>query len=422
MSSHGTWQRAVPVYDRPLFTKPVVGLLLLAATALGLSAVRVVTSLNPFSAMTDFYPWGIWKPFNTMVLTALGSGGLAVGLATWIFGKKHLHTVMRPALLTSFLFYSMGMALIAVDVGRPWNFWNIFAPWRWNLHSSLFEVLLCMTTYVVIFLIFENIPWLLERMRYRGGKKARERAERWMKPVRKVYPFMLAGAYLLPAMHQSSLGALMLLGSWKVHPLWQSQWLPGLYLIQAIGCGFGAVIIFVMVSCLAYRRPLDMKVLGDLGSMMSWTMLLYAVIRVADLAYLGRLGMAFAFDYYSWLFLAEMILVVVPALLLRARGLRETPRHLFSLTIVAVLGGMLYRFSPTTLSWNPGEIQTYFPSFLEILISLGWTSLALALYVLAVKAYAILPAPNSTWYDMVTYLKKNFPERRMDEHGNPTDD
>ena len=37
--------------------------------------------MSPVSGMNDAYGWGIWKTFNVMVMTALGSGAFAVGIA-----------------------------------------------------------------------------------------------------------------------------------------------------------------------------------------------------------------------------------------------------------------------------------------------------------------------------------------------------
>jgi len=42
---------------------------------------------------------GIWKTFNVMTLTALGSGPLALGIAAWVFNRQKLHVVMRTALV-----------------------------------------------------------------------------------------------------------------------------------------------------------------------------------------------------------------------------------------------------------------------------------------------------------------------------------
>jgi Ni/Fe-hydrogenase subunit HybB-like protein len=143
------------------------------------------------------------------------------------------------------------MFALGFDVGRPWNFYHVLLPWNWNLHSALLEVSVCMTAYVAIFLLYENLPSVLP--------------ERWFRRIKPLYPFMVAAAFLLPAMHQSSLGSLMVIAGTKVHPLWQTQMLPLFYLIQAIVCGFASLIIILMVACLVWRRPLDIPVLATLA-------------------------------------------------------------------------------------------------------------------------------------------------------------
>ena len=122
------WDRCVPVFNVPLLTKPFKLICALGALALGLVTYRELSGLGPASGMNDAYAWGIWKTFNIMVLTGLGSGGFSIGIAAWIFRRHRLHVVMRIALLTSFLAYASGLMLLGVDVGRPWNFYWVFTP------------------------------------------------------------------------------------------------------------------------------------------------------------------------------------------------------------------------------------------------------------------------------------------------------
>jgi len=175
------WGRAVPVFDVPLWTRPFQVVCALAALALGLVTYRELAGLGPASGMNDAYAWGIWKTFNTMTLTGLGSGGFAVGIAAWLFRRHNLHVVMRTALLTSFLAYLSGLMLLGVDVGRPWNFYWILTPWRWNVHSPLLEVALCMPVYAMVPLLLENVPPVLDwvytnRPQYRGSESVQRRS------------------------------------------------------------------------------------------------------------------------------------------------------------------------------------------------------------------------------------------------------
>jgi len=74
---------------------------------------------------------------------------------------------------------------------------------------------------------------------------------------------VIVGAYVLPLMHQSSLGGLLLLAGSKINPLWQTPFLPLLYLLAAGLCGLGFVIFLLLVCSLRYSRPLDLGVLGS---------------------------------------------------------------------------------------------------------------------------------------------------------------
>ena len=152
------WERNVPVYDVPIWTRPFIAMCGLGGLAVLFVTYRELAGLGPASGMNDAYAWGIWKTFNTMTLTGLGSGAFAIGMAAWLFKRRNLHVVMRTACLTSFLAYLSGLMLLGVDVGRPWNFYWVFTPWRWNLHSPLLEVAVCMPTYAMIPLLLENIP------------------------------------------------------------------------------------------------------------------------------------------------------------------------------------------------------------------------------------------------------------------------
>ncbi|MHC4849694.1 MAG: NrfD/PsrC family molybdoenzyme membrane anchor subunit, partial [Planctomycetota bacterium] len=118
------WQRGVPVWEAPIFTPTFLVLLLLVGVGTVLAAMRFTGGLGPFVGSTDEYAWGVWKTYNVMALTALGSGAMAIGIAAWVFHNKQLHSIMRTALVTSFLFYFTGLLGIASDVGRPWNFYH----------------------------------------------------------------------------------------------------------------------------------------------------------------------------------------------------------------------------------------------------------------------------------------------------------
>jgi Ni/Fe-hydrogenase subunit HybB-like protein len=402
------WQRAVPVYGFPLVNGFFLGLLGLVIIALGLTAYRELAGLGPVSGMNDAYGWGIWKTFNVMVLTALGSGAFAVGIGAWVFRRKRLHALMRMALLTSFLAYACGLLLLGIDAGRPWNFYWIVFPWKWNMHSPLAEVAICMSIYAMIPLAIENIPPVLERLWY-FDSRLRPGVERIEKRLYSVFPYVIAAAYLLPGMHQSSLGALMLLAGERVHPLWQSPWLPVLYLGAATFMSFGCVAGTTMLCCLVWKRAMDMDVLDEAARITAWLIFGWMGLRLLDILVRGALFTAFHFERFAGVFWLEMVLVAAGGYLLRQSLQDQDRQKMFLGYILSSAGGMIYRFSPTTLAFRPNPEALYFPVTIEVLVSLGFIALGIVGFLIAVKRLAILPAPLHEWHDMASYFRFRRP-------------
>lgn len=386
------WRRCVRL-NEPLFTKPFMIFASLAGLAFVLGFYRELTGLGYVTGLNDGYSWGLFKNWNVTALTALGSGGYAVAVLTWLMNERKFHPIMRTALLTSFLGYGTGMIALGFDVGRPWNFLHFNDPRNWNPHSVLMEVAVCMTAYVILALDVENMPPFLERLYQSSDAKKRQLAMKIFYAIRASFPFFVALAFLLPSMHQSSLGGLMYLASTRVHPLWQTARIPLLYLMMAYVLGLACVLLVLLLSSFVWKLGWDKAVLERLGSIMSFMALAWLLVQFIDLAYRRVIGMAFAFDWYSVWFLLQTLLILVPAILLRSRELRTRPGMLFGLTFTLTLGGLIYRFTPTTVAFSPLGDYRYFPSVTEILMSIGFTSLAITLFLIAVKKFAILPAP-----------------------------
>ena len=411
------WERAVPVYGVTMFNPFFLVLVAMAMLALLLTAYRELVGLGPVSGMNDLFGWGIWKTFNVVVLTAWGSGAFSVGIAAWVFRRKRLQPLMRMALLTSFLAYACGLFLLGVDVGRPWNFYWVLFPWNWNLHSPMAEVAICMSVYAMVPLALENIPPVLERL-WHFDYRLQPGVERVEKGLHKFFPWIIALAYLLPGMHQSSLGALMLLAGNRVHPLWQTPLLPLLYLGAAAFMSFGCVAGGTMVCCLVWKRAVDMEVLEEAARITAWLISGWLVLRLLDILFRGALFTAFQANRCAAVFWLETFLITYGGWML-CRSLRDHKlRTMYLGFTLSSLGGMVYRFSPTTLAYIPGPKALYFPSTIELLVALGFVAMGIAGFLLAVKLFAILPAPNQEWRDMALYFKLRKPYIRWTKYFN----
>ena len=389
MSARVAPPRAEPV-GGPLFT-PAVKLFAIVAALGGLAILyRFAAGLGAAPALSNGYPWGIWIAFDVVTGTALACGGYALAILIYIVNRGQYHPMIRSAILTSALGYSMAGLSIFIDVGRPWLLYRVILWFRhWNFHSVLFEVAMCVTLYVVVSWI-EIAPAFLEKFAQGRPNVLRRVSETVLPPLKKVMPAIVALGLLLPTMHQSSLGSLMLLTGRKLHPIWSTPLLPLLFLISCIGMGFAAVVFESTLSARAFGRPRESRLLAGLARTMIPILLILAVVRFADLALRGRLGLLFAPDRHAVLFWLETILFLAPVFMLRRESQRLDSGNLFRAAMLMILAGGLYRFDTFLLAFHPGVQYSYFPSVLETLTTVGIVAFEVLAYIVVVKMFPIL--------------------------------
>jgi Ni/Fe-hydrogenase subunit HybB-like protein len=155
-----------------------------------------------------------------------------------------------------------------------------------------------------------------------------------------------------------------------------------------------------------WKRPYDMDVLVHLNKICAWLVATWLLFRSIDLLISGKLGLAFRFDVFAGLFWVEMIFLLVALYMLVDSAKLRDARLMFHAHVLVGVGGLLYRFNPTTLAFQPNPGAFYFPSAMELLISIGFVSLAIAGFCVAVKVFAILPAPTYTWFHMEAHESK----------------
>src|SRR5262245_16997363 len=207
----------------------LAGLFGLAALTI---AWRLVMGLGATTALNDGYPLGLWIAFDVVTGTALACGGYAVALLVYILNKGRFHPLVRPALLTSALGYTLAGFSVFLDIGRWWAIWKVPVYfWHWNFNSALLEVALCIMAYVVVLWI-ELSPALLERFVDSSYLPLRRAARTIPRYIERSLVWIVALGLLLPTMHQSSLGTLMLLAGSRLHPLWRTPILPLLFLLS----------------------------------------------------------------------------------------------------------------------------------------------------------------------------------------------
>jgi Ni/Fe-hydrogenase subunit HybB-like protein len=370
-------------------TRPIVGLAAVAAVGVAAMIYRMATGLGASTALNDGYPWGLWIAFDVVTGTALACGGYAIALLVYIFNKGQYHPLVRPAILASALGYTLAAMSVALDLGRPWMIWKIpLFFWHWNLDSALLEVALCITTYVFV-LWAELSPAVLER--YRGGASRLGKIARQLSvPVDRGLTWIIALGVLLPTLHQSSLGTLMMLTGPRLHPLWQTWLLPFLFLISSLSMGFAVVVIENLLSHYLLGRKLETAMLASLTRVIVPLQGVYIGLRVYDLLVRDEMGFAFAMDPYALLFWIELALFAIPAVVLASRTRARHAATLFRSAGCLAIAGALYRFDTFLVAFQPGQQWSYFPSLGEITITAGLVAIELLAYTAIVHYFPIM--------------------------------
>jgi formate dehydrogenase iron-sulfur subunit len=384
---------------------------------------RYGQGLGNSTNLSDQYPWGLWVGVDVMSGVALAAGGFTTASLVYVFGGQKYGTLVRPAVLTGFLgdvFVGIGLL---VDLALPWHIWHAII--YWPEHSVMFEVAWCVMLYLTV-LALEFTPAVFERLGWTGKALDVWRrftdifavaaiawfvglmslswtwaivtlivftvlalALRAVGPARRGVPLMLIIAgVVFSTMHQSSLGSLYLLMKDKLDPLWWTPSLPINFLLSAVAVGFAMVIFEATLSAKAFKRPIEKEALAGLGRFLAYSLWIYLGFRLVDLVAQGNL--AAVVSGKSHLFLLEVIPgVVAPAVMLASPKMRQNTVSLFVAAALVVFGVVFNRCNVAWLAMDmPGD-ATYFPSVVEITITISIIAALAFFFTLAVKTVPV---------------------------------
>jgi Ni/Fe-hydrogenase subunit HybB-like protein len=356
-------------------------LVLVALTVIGFYflGVRFIYGLGAVANINPGYPWGIWVVVDVIIGTAFGCGGFAMALLVYIFNRGNYHPLIRPALLSGLFGYTLGGFAVIFDLGRYWHVYNLLLPWHAQVHSVMFEVALCVMAYVVVLWI-EFSPAFLERFGLTGIKRL---VDRWMFVV-------VALGVLLPTMHQSSLGSMLLVMGYKLSPLWFTLWLPALFVISALAMGYAVVMFEATVVSNTFSLPSEHALISKMSIVVGWITVGWLVLRWADLFARDAVPLAFIGSISVFLFWIENLLFVVAALIFVTPAGRASPRASLIGAVALLAAGTLYRLDAYLIGYTPVTHWTYFPSLPELMVSIGVISLEILLYLVFIKTLPVL--------------------------------
>jgi Ni/Fe-hydrogenase subunit HybB-like protein len=380
-----------PVKHR-FFTPGVLIISVLALNGLVFLAIRFIYGIGAVTNLDNNTPWGLWIGVDVAAGVALAAGGFTSAALGHVMHRESYHAIVRPALLTAMLGYTLVAFAVCVDIGRFYYIWHPLIMWNGN--SALFEVGICVMIYMSV-LYIEFLPVVTERFIGRVNlpkfigflNKPVDRLLRILdKGLSKtMFVFIIAGV-VLSTLHQSSLGTLMVIAGHKMHPLWQTPILPLLFLLSAIAVGFPMIIFESLIAARSFKMKPEIKVLSGLGKMVAPILAIYLAVKIGDIFVRESFKYIVILDTQSWMFITEIAILVRAFFMFMSKKTENSPARLFIASSLVIAGVLLNRVNNFIIAYNPFyNPNIYYPSIGEISVTIG----CIALLVLAYRAIVI---------------------------------
>jgi Ni/Fe-hydrogenase subunit HybB-like protein len=356
------------------FSAVDIVLAVIAAFGAVLGIVRLIQGLGPTTNLSTGYPWGMWIAFDVFTIP-FSAVAFTLAAVVHIFNQEKYHGLSRFTVLAGFLGYLMVVLVLVMDIGRWDQFYSVLMPWRWNLHSFMFEVALSITLYFGV-LILEMLTIVFEQ----SGSVVIE----WLKRL----IVLIAGVgVLLSTVHQGSMGAVFVILRHKLDALWWTPILPFLFLTSALFTGLSVAIFIGVLTWKALGKPAPMDLLKGLARWVVIIQVIYLVLKLGDLLLAGEFGLIFTNGLFSLLFLAEIIIGVIVPLILFASSAKES--GFVAGAACVVVGILINRWSIAWFALAPSQAlhvsYRYFPHWIEWGIALAAVAAGILLYSLAAR-------------------------------------
>ncbi len=337
---------------------------------------RFTRGLGATTNLTDTVPWGLWIGFD-FIGVGLAAAGFTIAATVHIFNLHRFEPIVRPAVLTAFMGYSLVIGLLVVDLGRPENFWHPLV--MWNVHSVMFEITWCIICYTTV-LLLEFAPVILEKFNLKAP----------IKLLRKIsIPVVIAGV-LFSTLHQSSFGSLYLIIPGRLHPLWYSNILPIHFYISCIAAGLSMIIFESYLNTRAFYSNLRLKILSELSLVVLYVLIVEFLLKLIDLIYSDNLAYLFTDSMETWLFYLEIIIgTFIPIIILSNKNNRENKGMLFIASGMVISGFILNRMNVCITGMAASSGVKYFPSVEEIAITFMLLVIALLAFRFVVRNFRV---------------------------------
>jgi len=233
--------------------------------------------------------WGL------MIVIYLFTAGLSAGTMVtsnlaFLYGGKEFERVGRWGAYISPFPISLGLGVLLLDLGSPFNFYRLFltlqvrSPMSYGSWAILF-----FTGLSVIYLYL----WLPEKYQIVGQTP---NLEKWKKSLAIIMPILSLGV-------ASYTGFLL---NASIRPLWAAPLLPVLFLVSALSTGVAAVILIAALSPWQRARHKELHVLTKVDALLI-ILECFIILVMIVMGRLSSMSVSYAFGIllfgqYAWIF------------------------------------------------------------------------------------------------------------------------
>jgi Ni/Fe-hydrogenase subunit HybB-like protein len=354
MKPRGKWLTPFNLISIPII---LVGLVLIV--------IRFTEGLGAVSNINQEVPWGLWKGFNVVTGVAFAGGAYVLTFIVYILKVDKYHSIVRVTVLNGFLAYMFYAGALVLDLGKPWNIFNPIIGNNFGASSVLFLVAWHFLLYIIAQLI-EFSPAVAEWL---GARRAH-----------KILSGLTLGAVIfgitLSTLHQSGLGALFLMASEKIHPLWYNEFIPLLFLVSSVFAGLSMVIFEGSISQRVFFRKISEKNRQARNSMVQS---LSKICAFGMFAYLFMQFLIFIHGQHwdllntsmGYWFLLEMIGFVALPMVLFFYASRTSNLVLSRVAaVITIVGIILNRLNVSIIAFRWDAAVRYVPSWMEVVVAI----------------------------------------------------
>jgi len=220
----------------------------------------------------------------------LSAGSMITSNLAFLYGGKDFERVGRFGAYISPFPISLGLSVLLLDLGSPFNFYRLFMTLQVRSPMSYGSwAILLFTILSVLYLYL----WLPEKYQLIGHLA---NSETWKKGLSRFMPFLSVGV--------ASYTGLLLNAA--VRPLWNAPLLPVLFLVSGLSTGVALVILLSSLSPWQRARHKELHVLTkvDAGLIILECLIILIMIVMGKLSSVSE-SMAFGsllYGHYAWMF------------------------------------------------------------------------------------------------------------------------